>query len=200
MQGNDRWRLHSKNENQLQLELLTANQHQDLKQYLAAQFTARLTEPIDWTSRQFKNTFLNVLDRGPAACKPITVRSLPLSTSGINFRFSLRSVSQNGRHGVIVMLTVDQDFESVGGFVSVKSKIRKSNAKQMFNVFNAPGLNGHHAVHPVVVVNKHVIKNVLEELKVKDLPLLIITNLLRKVKITFIKNFWRRHLSRDRFL
>ena len=29
MKGNDKWRLHSKNENQLQLELLTANQHQD---------------------------------------------------------------------------------------------------------------------------------------------------------------------------
>ena len=182
MKGNDKWRLHSKNENQLQLELLTANQHQDLKQYLAAQFTARLTEPIDWTSRQFKNTFLNVLDRGPAACKPITVRSLP--TSGINFRFSHQSVSQNGRHGVTAMLTVDQDFESVGGFVSVKLKIRKSNAKQMFNAFNAPGQNGRPAVHRVVAVNKHVIKNVLEELKVKDLPLLIITNLLRKVQIT----------------
>ena len=85
--GNDKWRLHSKNENQLQLELLTANRHQDLKQYLAAQFTARLTEPIDWTSRQFKNTFLNVLDRGPAACKPITVsQSLPV-TFTLYFRF-----------------------------------------------------------------------------------------------------------------
>jgi len=42
LKGNDKWKLHSKNENQLQLELLTANQHQDLKQYLAAQFTARL--------------------------------------------------------------------------------------------------------------------------------------------------------------
>ena len=82
------------------------------------------------------------------------------------------------------MLTVDQDFESVGGFVSAKLKIRKSNAKQMFDVFNAPGQSGHHAVHRVVAVNKHVIKNVLEELKVKDLPLLIITNLLRKVQIT----------------
>ena len=84
------------------------------------------------------------------------------------------------------MLTVDQDFESVGGFVSAKLKIKKSNAKQMFNVFNALGQNGHHAVHRVVAVNKHVIKNVLEELKAKDLPLLIITNLLRKVQITFI--------------
>ena len=193
MKGNDKWRLHSKNENQLQLELLTANQHQDLKQYLAAQFTARLTEPIDWTSRQFKNTFLNVLDRGPAACKPITVRSLPVSTSGNNFRFSLQSVSQNGRHGVIATLTVDRDFESVGGSVSAKLKIRKSNAKQMFNAFNAPGQNGHPAVHRVVAVNKHVIKNVLEELNPKDLPLLIITNLLRKVQITFIRKtiYWK---------
>ena len=93
MKGNDKWRLHSKNENQLQLELLTANQHQDLKQYLAAQFTARLTEPIDWTSRQFKNTFLNVLDRGPAACKPITVISLPVSTSGFYFWFEISGLA-----------------------------------------------------------------------------------------------------------
>jgi len=83
------------------------------------------------------------------------------------------------------MLTVAQDFESVGGFVSAKLKIRKSNAKQMFNVYNAPGPNGHHAVHHVVAVNKHVIKNVLEELKAKDLPLLIITNLL-SVLVTLI--------------
>ena len=98
-----------------------------------------------------------------------------------------KTLSQNGRHGVIATLTVDQDFESVGGFVSVKLKIRKSNAKQMFTVFNALGQNGHHVVHRAVAVNKHVIKNVSEELKVKDLPLLIITNLLRKVQITFIE-------------
>ena len=46
----------------------------------------------------------------------------------------------------------------------------------MFSVFNAPGQNGHHAVHHVVAVNKRAIKNVLEELKAKDLPLLIIMN------------------------
>ena len=84
------------------------------------------------------------------------------------------------------MLTVAQDFESVDGFVSAKLKIRKSNAKQMFNAYNAPGPNGHHAVHHVVAVNKHVIKNVLEELKAKDLPLLIITNLLRIVHLILI--------------
>ena len=84
------------------------------------------------------------------------------------------------------MLTVYQDFESVGGFVSAKLKIKKSNAKQMCNVYNAPGPNGHHAVHHVVAVNKHVIKNVLEELKAKDLPLLIIANLLRIVHLIFI--------------
>ena len=95
-------------------------------------------------------------------------------------------MSQNGLHGVIATLTVDQDFESVGGCVSAKLKIRKSNAKQMFNAFNAPGQNGHPAVLRVVAVNKHVIKNVLEELKAKDLPLLIITNLLRMVQIIFI--------------
>ena len=95
-------------------------------------------------------------------------------------------MSQNGLHGVIATLTVDQDFESVGGFVSAKLRIRKSNARQMFNAFNAPGQNGHHAVHRVVAVNKHVIKNVLGELKVKDLHLLIITNLSRIVRITFI--------------
>ena len=95
-------------------------------------------------------------------------------------------MSQNGLHGLIAMLTVDQDFESVGGFVSAKLKIRKSNAKQMFNAYNAPGPNGHHAVHHVVAVNKHVIKNVLEELKAKDLPLLIITNLLRIVHLIFL--------------
>lgn len=88
-----------------------------------------------------------------------------------------QSVSQNGLPGVIATLTVDQDFESVGGFVSAKLRIRKSNARQMFNAFNAPGQNGHHAVHRVVAVNKHVIKNVLGELKVKDLHLLTITNL-----------------------
>ena len=54
----------------------------------------------------------------------------------------------------------------------------------MFSVFNAPGQNGHHAVHHVVAVSKRVIKNVLEELKAKDLPLLIIMNLLRKVRKT----------------
>jgi len=87
------------------------------------------------------------------------------------------------------MLTVDQDFERADGFVSAKLKIRKSNAKQMFNAFNAPGQNGRHAVHRVVAVNKHVIKNVLEELKVKDLPLLIITNLLSVlVTLTHVLN------------
>jgi len=83
------------------------------------------------------------------------------------------------------MLTVDQDFEDAKADV----QMRKSNAKQMFNVFNAPGLNGHHAVHRVVAVNKHVIKNVLEKLKVKDLPLLIITNLLSVlVTLTHVLN------------
>ena len=86
------------------------------------------------------------------------------------------------------MLTVDQDFESVGGFVSAKLKIKKSNAKQMFNALNAPDLNGYHAVHHVVAANKHVIKNVLEELKAKDLPLQIITNLLRIVHFIFINS------------
>ena len=121
--------MHSKNENQLQLELLTANQHLDLKQYLAAQFTARLTEPIDWTSRQFKNTFLNVLDRGPAACKPITVSHFwflfPVCTSGIHFCFSLQSVNQNGPPGVIAMLTAALDLGGADGSASGRLKNRK---------------------------------------------------------------------------
>ena len=84
------------------------------------------------------------------------------------------------------MLTVALDLGSADGSASVKLKIRKSNAKQMFNALNAPDLNGYHAVHYVVAANKHVIKNVLEELKAKDLPLLIITNLLRIVHLIFI--------------
>lgn len=59
----------------------------------------------------------------------------------------------------------------------------------MFNAFNALGQNGHHAVHRVVAVNKHAIKNVLGELKVKDLHLLIITNLLSVlVTLTHVLN------------
>ena len=113
-------------------------------------------------------------------------KSITSGTFGSHFRLSLQSVNQNGHHGVIAMLTVDQDFESVGGYVSAKLRTKKSNAKQMFNAFNAPGQNGHPAVLRVVAVNKHVIKNVLGELKVKDLHLLIITNLSRIVRITFI--------------
>lgn len=81
------------------------------------------------------------------------------------------------------MLNVVRALESVGGSVLARLKIRKLNAKQMFNAFNAPGQNGHHAVHHVVVVNKRVIKNVLGELKAKDLLLLIITNLLSVIVI-----------------
>ena len=51
----------------------------------------------------------------------------------------------------------------------------------MFNVFNALGQNGHHVVHHVVEDNKHVIKSVSEEQKVKDWLIQIIMNHLRTV-------------------
>ena len=117
-------------------------------------------------------------------------KSITSGTFGSHFRLSLQSVNQNGHHGVIAMLTVALDLENADGSVLAKLKIRKSNARLMFNVFNAPGQNGHHAVRHVVEVNKHVIKNVLEALKVKDLLLLIIMNPLRIVRICFSLTFY----------
>lgn len=117
-------------------------------------------------------------------------KSITSGTFGSHFRLSLQSVNQNGHHGVIAMLTVALDLENADGSVLAKLKIRKLNARPMFNAFNAPGQNGHHAVRHVVVVNKHVIKNVLEALKAKDLLLLIIMNPLRIVRICFSLTFY----------
>merc|ERR1712021_85242 len=61
--GADKWRLHS-GVSSVQLELVTAPHR-----FLASVFTARLTKPIDETSRIFQNTFLTVNDIEQAACE-----------------------------------------------------------------------------------------------------------------------------------